>query len=344
MSLYLAKGQRSNDVVALQNALNAALRPDKPLVLDGILGPLTDAAARQFQKREGLKVDGIAGPHTLGALFEGVDVETRLCTCATDKRVVARPSLSPFDPPPQPAAGDLSFGTVGLFHREWLVSGWLRGGTPKPKLDLPPLPSLRPSFDLEALRRQKIPIDHLSLGPRPKHVGKRIGVRDAFGMEAELGASTSDFREFEYQFKLRVIQPKFEGFFRPSVTLKASPDGTWAATTTVTVKPFKILDVDWKRFSFEATALLTTSLTTPVILGEDPREPFPKLKTFVGAEGEVAFRPIRGLRNFHIFFGGRLGASGFLKFKDGKIESGIKAPDVELTGGVRLRFGLHPRF
>ena len=54
MSLYLAKGQRSNDVVGLQNALNAALRTTKPLVLDGIFGPLTDGAVRQFQKRERL--------------------------------------------------------------------------------------------------------------------------------------------------------------------------------------------------------------------------------------------------------------------------------------------------
>ena len=44
MSLWLAKDQRSNEVVALQNALNLRLKPVKPLVLDGIFGPLTEGA------------------------------------------------------------------------------------------------------------------------------------------------------------------------------------------------------------------------------------------------------------------------------------------------------------
>jgi Putative peptidoglycan binding domain len=69
MSLWLAKDQRSNEVVALQNALNVRLKPPKLLVLDGIFGPLTEGAVREFQKCEGLKSDGIAGPHTLGELF-----------------------------------------------------------------------------------------------------------------------------------------------------------------------------------------------------------------------------------------------------------------------------------
>src|SRR4029453_18968866 len=69
MSLWLAKDQRSNEVVALQNALNIRLKPAKPLALDGIFGPHTEAAVREFQKCEKLKADGIAGPRTLGALF-----------------------------------------------------------------------------------------------------------------------------------------------------------------------------------------------------------------------------------------------------------------------------------
>ena len=44
MSLWLAKDQRSNEVVALQNALNVRLMPSKPLMLDGIFGPLTAGA------------------------------------------------------------------------------------------------------------------------------------------------------------------------------------------------------------------------------------------------------------------------------------------------------------
>ena len=69
MSLWLSKDQRSNEVVALQNALNLRLNGTKPLALDGVFGSHTEAAVHDFQKCEGLKVDGIAGPKTLGALF-----------------------------------------------------------------------------------------------------------------------------------------------------------------------------------------------------------------------------------------------------------------------------------
>ena len=53
----------------MQNALNVRRKPPKLLVLDGIFGPLTEGTAREFQKCEGLKAEGIAGPHTLGDLF-----------------------------------------------------------------------------------------------------------------------------------------------------------------------------------------------------------------------------------------------------------------------------------
>jgi Putative peptidoglycan binding domain len=74
MSLWLAKNQHSPEVVALQNALNLRLNLTDPLVLDGDFGPKTEAAVRKFQKQEGLKVDGIAGPQTLGALFERAEI------------------------------------------------------------------------------------------------------------------------------------------------------------------------------------------------------------------------------------------------------------------------------
>jgi peptidoglycan hydrolase-like protein with peptidoglycan-binding domain len=56
---------RRNDtgeyVKAAQNELN---RHGKSLDVDGIFGPLTDAAAREYQKSVGLAVDGIVGPNT----------------------------------------------------------------------------------------------------------------------------------------------------------------------------------------------------------------------------------------------------------------------------------------
>ncbi len=57
-------------VVALQVALVAE---GYPIGVDGTYGPRTQAAVRDFQRRHGLEVDGIAGPHTQFALGIGPD-------------------------------------------------------------------------------------------------------------------------------------------------------------------------------------------------------------------------------------------------------------------------------
>lgn len=56
----LRKGRRGNDVAELQRKLN--------LIADGIFGPVTEEAVRDFQKSHSLTADGIAGPKTLAAL------------------------------------------------------------------------------------------------------------------------------------------------------------------------------------------------------------------------------------------------------------------------------------
>lgn len=58
--MVLKLGSRSNEVKALQEKLN--------LKADGIFGPITEEAVKDFQRSNGLEVDGIVGVNTLSKL------------------------------------------------------------------------------------------------------------------------------------------------------------------------------------------------------------------------------------------------------------------------------------
>ncbi|WP_405842843.1 peptidoglycan-binding protein [Streptomyces sp. NBC_01518] len=62
----LAVGNAGSDVAEAQCLLRRA--GISPGGIDGIFGPLTEHAVKQFQKRSGLVVDGMVGPHTWKAL------------------------------------------------------------------------------------------------------------------------------------------------------------------------------------------------------------------------------------------------------------------------------------
>lgn len=62
----LARGSRGSEVTELQKRLNMLGYVVGPI--DGIFGRQTEAGVRLFQKERGLKVDGIAGPQTVGLL------------------------------------------------------------------------------------------------------------------------------------------------------------------------------------------------------------------------------------------------------------------------------------
>ncbi|HEY6737978.1 MAG TPA: phosphodiester glycosidase family protein [Actinopolymorphaceae bacterium] len=65
----LREGSSGLAVKRLQRALTAAL--GRTVGIDGVFGPLTDAAVRDYQRTRELDVDGIVGPDTWGALQAG---------------------------------------------------------------------------------------------------------------------------------------------------------------------------------------------------------------------------------------------------------------------------------
>jgi hypothetical protein len=66
----LAIGMSGSDVRALQEGLNTRSEGNAPpIAVDGVFGPETDKAVREFQKREQLDVDGVVGRQTRPAIF-----------------------------------------------------------------------------------------------------------------------------------------------------------------------------------------------------------------------------------------------------------------------------------
>ena len=63
--MTLKLGSRGAQVMTLQKKLH--------LKVDGIFGPLTDEAVREFQEKNGLTVDGIVGPKTWNKLGTGIN-------------------------------------------------------------------------------------------------------------------------------------------------------------------------------------------------------------------------------------------------------------------------------
>jgi peptidoglycan hydrolase-like protein with peptidoglycan-binding domain len=62
---YLSTGSRGKDVRELQVQLN---ENGFDLDVDGVYGPKTQSAVKAYQKKNGLKVDGLAGVETMGSL------------------------------------------------------------------------------------------------------------------------------------------------------------------------------------------------------------------------------------------------------------------------------------
>ena len=68
----LRRGDKGQEVGRLQTKLD--------ITIDGDFGPQTEGAVKSHQRDEGLVVDGLAGPKTLGsmgiAVYPGIDVSS----------------------------------------------------------------------------------------------------------------------------------------------------------------------------------------------------------------------------------------------------------------------------
>jgi hypothetical protein len=66
----LAVGSSGPQVLELQKDLNKVriAQGKPPLTADGMFGPKTEAAVKEFQREQGLKPDGLVGPQTKAAL------------------------------------------------------------------------------------------------------------------------------------------------------------------------------------------------------------------------------------------------------------------------------------
>ena len=78
MGRTLCQGDTGQDVRALQDVLNFHIRRGEPLKVDGNFGPNTKARVMEFQKVNGLTVDGLVGPKTSDQLYEVIELPVPL--------------------------------------------------------------------------------------------------------------------------------------------------------------------------------------------------------------------------------------------------------------------------
>ncbi len=92
----LKRGSRGPAVRLLQEAIRVRLNPSPKLAVDGVFGPETEKAVRQFQRQEGLAADGVVGTATWKALYRisvNDNVHTFAHTLAVLRKILERAQL-----------------------------------------------------------------------------------------------------------------------------------------------------------------------------------------------------------------------------------------------------------
>jgi peptidoglycan hydrolase-like protein with peptidoglycan-binding domain len=99
-------GATPQQIATAQKALAAVGCYTGPI--DGVYGPVTDAAIRSFQQAKGLTVDGVVGPQTLAALQEAQAAGEKVCTATTTSSAPASTSTTATSAPSSGASTSTS--------------------------------------------------------------------------------------------------------------------------------------------------------------------------------------------------------------------------------------------
>jgi hypothetical protein len=358
MSLWLAKDQRSNEVVALQNALNLRLKPVKPLVLDGIFGPLTEGAVRDFQKCQNLKADGIAGPQTLGCLFVRRTVVNKFVL------TIAPPAIEP--PPPRPRRDDPRNGprippykgppnepTVGspydppklpTYPRapsfEEQLEAWLRD--PPPKRICPVMPPPRSSDANGAatgapLSPQAAVQKHVLGQSQPSAQGwmSRNEWLD-FEYAADIGKESGHELEIVQSFSAAFV--KLHPYIMPSTSFVLAPGGGSGIQASIQYFDHEIFEREWKNMVGDPTTAGTLRIAPYLITSTmwEFGKKYPSLDIFGGLRIEANWK-----KEWH----GRRGRAHLITLFAGLAFGTVIVGEKEAEGRFRMNwFGAEGKF
>ena len=348
MSLWLAKDQRSNEVVALQNALNLRLKPVKPLVLDGIFGPITEGAVRDFQKCQSLKADGIAGPQTLGCLFVRRTVVNKfILTIAPPPAIEPPPPKlprhrpynepmvgSPYDPPRLPR-----YPQAPTFQEQF--DAWLRD--PPPKRMCPVMPPPRSADEKGAATVTPV--------PSPREAVQKHAL-DRKHPSAHGWMSGNQWLEFEYAtdigkesgHELEIVQSftaafvKLHPYIMPSASFVLAPGGGSGIQASIQYFDTEIAEREWRNLVGDPTTVGTVRLAPYLITSTlwEFGKKYPSLDIFGGLRVEANWK-----KEWH----GRRGRAHEVSLSAGLAFGTVIVGEKEAEGRFRMNwFGAEGKF